>query len=95
VKCHDAYMREWRKIHKLSKVARKKMICRSYANAYQRRGKFKKGKCIFCQNNEVEKHHPDYDKPLVFDWICKRHHLLLTKLLKLIDKYCKTPLTNG
>lgn len=87
VKCHNAYMREWRKTHKLNEFARKKMNCRCYANAYQRRGKFKKGQCIICQSNNVEKHHPDYDHPLIFNWVCKPHHLLLTKFLKFLENY--------
>lgn len=72
--CHAAYMRRWRKTHRLVGEARRKMNCRSYAGVYQRRGHLKSQPCIFCCE-PAEKHHPDYSRPLLVIWMCRTHHL--------------------
>lgn len=74
--CHARYMRKWRKTHRLTGEARKKMNCRSYANVYQRRGVLKPQPCVVegCLN-KAQKHHEDYSKPLEVMWLCRKHHL--------------------
>lgn len=73
--CHAAYMREWRKTHPLTPEQRRKDNCRSYANAYQRRGKLVPQPCKLCKAEKAEKHHPDYSKPLRVIWLCRKCHL--------------------
>ena len=82
--CHARYQREWRpKYSGLSDVAKKKNICRSYANVYEHRGKLKRrSSCERCNLRRVlEKHHEDYEKPLDVQWLCKECHLKLRKPL--------------
>lgn len=74
--CHAAYMREWRKDHPLTGLARLKDICRSIANVYLRRGKIERRPCEVC-GSPAEMHHDDYDKPLAVRWLCRPHHLAL------------------
>jgi hypothetical protein len=33
--------------------------------------------CEVCGATKVEKHHPDYSKPLEVRWLCREHHLAL------------------
>jgi hypothetical protein len=71
-------MREWRKTHPLTGLARKKSNARAYANVYQRRGFLKPLPCEDCGSTEqVWKHHEDYDQPLKVRWRCRpcRLHL--------------------
>jgi hypothetical protein len=72
--CHAAYMREWRKSHPLTPEQRKKANARAYANVYQRRGKLIPQPCEDCGAPEAEKHHLDYDQPLLVTWICRLCH---------------------
>ena len=72
--CHAAYMRNWRKTHKLKGEARKKDITRHYTNVYVKRGKIKKTQCEVCGEKKVQAHHLDYKKPLLVIWLCKPHH---------------------
>lgn len=72
--CHAAYMREWRKTHKLSEEARRKDNARSYANVYKRRGKLIQDPCEVCGSKDSQMHHDDYSKPLEVRWFCRRHH---------------------
>ena len=55
-----------------------KMLCRSYANVYKRRGVLKPQPCQRCGDPDVEMHHADYSQPLKVEWLCvrchKRHH---------------------
>lgn len=30
--------------------------------------------CEECGDPKAEGHHPDYDRPLVVRWLCRRHH---------------------
>ena len=73
--CHAAYMREWRKTNKLTPDQRKKDNCRSYAGVYKRRGKLIQEPCKRCGNENTEMHHPDYDEPLIVEWLCRECHL--------------------
>ena len=73
--CHAAYMRNWRKTHKLTPEQRIKDNARSYANVYQRRGKLLPLPCQTCGSEKSEKHHDDYSKPLDVRWLCRRCHL--------------------
>jgi len=75
--CHAKNMRNWRKSHPLNPVARAKDNCRSYANVYKRRGKITPEPC-HC-GASAEMHHPDYDQPLMVEWLCREHHLALHK----------------
>ena len=76
---HAAYMREWRKSHKLTGLARIKAISRHYAQTYVRRGKIKRQPCDVCGSKKTQIHHADYSKPLHITWLCKTHHLELHK----------------
>jgi hypothetical protein len=40
--------------------------------------------CKVCGNPETEAHHPDYDKPMAVDWLCRPHHKAEHKRLRLI-----------
>ena len=75
VDCHNAYMREWRKTHPLTPAQRKKDNCRSYANVYKKRGKLVKIPCEKCGSPRSQMHHPDYDKPLLVEWLCRPCHM--------------------
>jgi len=74
--CHAAHQREWRKANPLSPEARRKDNCRSYAGVYLRRGKIKREPCKVCGSHKSQMHHPDYDKPLEVEWMCRPCHLL-------------------
>jgi len=76
-KCHNAYMRKWRKTHPLTREQKEKDIARSYAYVYLKRGKLKKQACVVCGSNDSQMHHPDYSDPLNVVWLCKKHHLEL------------------
>lgn len=70
--CHSANMREWRKTHKLSGVAKKKDAVRSYLNTYVKRGNISPPKaCERCGiSSKLHAHHYDYNKPLTVLWVC-------------------------
>ena len=72
--CHAAYMREWRKTHPLNDKQRMKMNCRSYAHVYLKRGIIQRELCRVC-GERAEMHHPNYYKPLLIVWLCRKHHL--------------------
>ncbi len=75
--CHAAYTREWRKTHALSAEQRRKAECRWRANALQKLGELVPQPCRTCGASKVEKHHPDYSKPLNVIWLCRPCHLRL------------------
>lgn len=63
----------------MSDEQRKKDNCRSYAHVYLRRGKLQRKPCSVC-GGKAEMHHPDYDEPLIIEWLCRRHHLALHRV---------------
>lgn len=75
-KCHNLYMRIWRKTHPLNSEQKRKDICRSYAYVYLKRGKIKRPTlCQDCGIMLVEQmHHKDYSEPLKIIWLCKNCH---------------------
>lgn len=73
--CHAAYMREWRKTHRLEGEARLRANARAYLHVYEKRGKVKREPCANCGEPEVEPHHLDYRRPLEVIWLCRRCHL--------------------
>ncbi len=76
--CHAAYMREWRKTNRLSGLARAKATTRAHSRIYVMRGKLKPQPCQTCGTTaNLQRHHPDYSKPLEIQWLCKKHHLEL------------------
>lgn len=75
--CHAAWMREWRKAHPLTEEQRKKDNCRSYANAYKKRGKLVQVPCEKCGSPKSQMHHHNYDKPLEVEWLCRPCHMRL------------------
>ena len=81
LKCHARHMREWRKTHPLTPEQRRKDKARSYANAYQHRGKLIPEPCSVCGTLTAEKHHSDYNRPLAVEWLCRPCHLSLHKLV--------------
>lgn len=75
-KCHAEYMRQTRpKYSELTEEQKKKSNARSYANAYQRRGKIRRSACSKCQASLAQKHHPDYSNPLFVVWLCRSCHM--------------------
>lgn len=74
LKCHAAYMRSWRKTHRLTGEPRLKSNARSYAHTYLKRGKLVKKPCRVCGSLVVQMHHEDYKKPLMVQWLCITHH---------------------
>jgi hypothetical protein len=80
-----AYSREYRKSHRAEVLAyererRNKNKARIFAinsaNHAVRDGKIKISPCVVCGSTQsLEKHHPDYSKPLEIVWLCRRHHL--------------------
>ena len=74
LRCHAAYMRDWRKTHPLNAAQRRKDNCRSYANVYKRRGRLKQKPCESCGSVDSQMHHEDYDRPLKVRWLCVSCH---------------------
>lgn len=73
--CKNAYMREWRKTHRLVGEARKRANARGYAHVYRDRGHLPRRPCETCGSPEAEMHHHDYTQPLHVSWLCKPCHL--------------------
>lgn len=73
--CHNAYMREWRKTHKLTGDAKIRDIARHYAGTYLRRGLIEKKPCLWCSSENSQMHHEDYSFPLKVEWLCRPCHL--------------------
>jgi ribosomal protein S27AE len=76
-KCHAAYMRNYRKTHRLIGLARKKANARAYLKTYVKRFVVKPKPCEVCGNPEVQAHHLNYRYPLKVRWLCTTHHLEL------------------
>ncbi|SHJ19687.1 hypothetical protein SAMN05444000_1069 [Shimia gijangensis] len=39
-----------------------------------RRGLIDRQPCAICSDEKAEAHHPDYDRPLMVQWLCRKHH---------------------
>lgn len=85
-----AYMRKWRKTHRLTGEPKRRANCRAYANVYRSRGKLIPGPCEMCGGKTVEMHHDDYSKPLKVRWLCRAHHLYLTATSSAIAKITRS-----
>ena len=70
------YMREWRLKNgiTISPTNPLKVSCRATTRYYVKVGKLIKKPCEMCGNNSVEAHHPNYNKILEVNWLCKIHH---------------------
>lgn len=74
--CHAANMRATRPKHsELPDEARKRANARAYAHVYVKRGKIIKDSCVKCGDPKSEIHHPDYNKPTLVIWMCRKCHL--------------------
>jgi len=62
----------------LSQSQKKKDKARSTLNVALNRGIISKKPCFYCNNENVEAHHEDYNKPLEVIWVCKKHHMKIT-----------------
>jgi len=71
---HTKYMREWMKKNpKLAKI---------YAQVQQLK---EKKPCIICgTTRNIHRHHPDYTRPKHFIYLCRKHHQLLHRFIKLL-----------
>jgi len=80
-------MRENRPKHRdLPEEARKKATARSYAHVYVKRGKIERKPCKICGTNErLEMHHEDHSKPTEVIWLCRKHHIEVTKNIRHIS----------
>lgn len=92
--CHAKYMPENRKKYsELTPEQRKKANARSKAGIAYRRGQIEKMPCQRCGSEDSEKHHEDYDKALLVEWLCRSCHLELheekndEKLRNMTKKY--------
>lgn len=99
--CHNAYMREWRKTHKLTPSQRHRDRCRGYAHIYYKRGLLLKEPCQICGDPNSQMHHDDYNHPLDVKWLCRKHHIRYHRLMKIFgikaknsEIYGKNNLTN-
>lgn len=48
----------------------------------QSRGKLRPEPCRRCGAEPAEKHHPDYEKPLEVEWLCRSCHRRMHTLTK-------------
>ena len=39
-----------------------------------RRGLIERGRCEVCGEAQTDGHHPDYDRPMKVQWLCRKHH---------------------
>lgn len=78
--CHAAYVRDQRRTRPMTEEQRKKANCRSYLKTYIKRGLIQKGICFICGTDQnIEAHHHDYALPLSVVWLCRGHHVMVTK----------------
>ena len=75
--CENAYCRQWRKHHPLTREQRRKNNVRRIARGYWLRGKLRQKPCRHCGESKTERHHPDYARPLYVIWLCRPCHLKL------------------
>ncbi len=77
---HAEYMRASRKRHsELTDEQRSHANARAYLKIYVRRGKVVKAPCVVCGVAKVEGHHEDHSKPLEVVWLCRPHHVMVTR----------------
>jgi len=74
-------MRQWRKLNRLTGLARKKLNARSYAHVYLKRGKIVRKVCEVC-GGRAQMHHDDHNNPTAVRWFCRLHHLQLHGKMK-------------
>lgn len=75
--CHNAYMRCWRRMHRVSEEQRVRGICRSQAGYARKKGLLvPPDRCVGCNRLglALEMHHEDYAKPLAVMWFCRSCH---------------------
>jgi hypothetical protein len=71
-------MRNWRRSHPMTPEQKFKDTARHIAGVYQRRGKLVPQPCEICGSEQnIEKHHEDYSKPLEVQWLCRPCHLII------------------
>lgn len=39
-----------------------------------RRGLVERKPCEVCGDEKADAHHPDYDRPMLVRWLCRKHH---------------------
>lgn len=66
---------------------KKRVNARNMVATYFKRGKIQKVECCCCGKKEnLEFHHPNYNKPFNVMVLCKKCHLELHRALKIIAK---------
>jgi hypothetical protein len=40
-----------------------------------KRGLIERQPCEVCGADKTDAHHPDYDRPLLIIWLCRKHHV--------------------
>lgn len=79
-RCQREYQRERHRrgienYASLAPEAKRKARVRALANAAIRKGELQRRPCEVCGTTvDVQKHHPDYDRPLDVVWLCGPHH---------------------
>ena len=74
------------RLQKMTPEQRRKDRCRSYANVYLKRGKLKREPCLHCGTKASQMHHPDYDQPLLVQWLCRPCNLVLHRTASTVER---------
>jgi hypothetical protein len=80
---HAAAIRAWRARNS------KRLAAHNAVSKALLRGHMEKAEACFihdCNDNNLEAHHPDYDRPLDVVWLCQKHH----KEAHAIARSCKS-----
>ena len=74
-------VREWRRKHP------ERMRAQRSADYAVRNGRLKRpDRCAGCNETvRLEKHHPDYSKPLLVAWLCKPCHVIADKIRRRLE----------
>lgn len=48
---------------------------RRIARHAQKMGRILRQPCQVCGDTNAQKHHPDYNQPLIVEWLCPKHHM--------------------
>ena len=67
---------EQMKLYRKNPQLRFKMNARWILHRALKAGKLFKEACITCGNQKSQAHHPDYNKPLLVVWLCRKCHQL-------------------